>query len=569
MTTMPCGAAVTFSIRAVARVRKRAAAGGVRLADALQADDLAAGRQVGARDEAHEVVEGGVGVGDEVPGGADHLDEVVRRHVRRHPDGDPARAVDQQVRERRGQHLGLGQLVVVVRDEVDDVLVEAVGHEQRGGGHPRLGVPVGGRAVVQGSEVAVPVDQRHPQREVLREPDQRVVDRAVAVRVQLAHHVADDAAALDVGAVGPQAHVGHRVEDPALDRLQAVAGVGQRAGVDDGVGVLEERPLHLLLDVDVDDPLGVVLRRRRSRSTWPCGGSPRSSTAGWTTPRLAAILAAPGAAPGHRPAVRARPTGASSRARIERRDGARPRSCGGGPAHPRIRTVEAHPVVAARRALAGELLAPAAAEVDADRRAPLPPRRARAAAGVLGLAAPGLAPAVPRRRPPSSGGSTRSSPAPTCRPGSCRRSTTRRSAPLAAAGRPARTCSRRSPTGRAVAGIAFSHLRRRPQRGRSRADAGRAAAGGSTAPRPGTPAGGSTTSRCVGGAHRRRPRRVRRWSRPAPGPALPAGPMRTAALRGRRHRDASPSTACPSPPDAVVPVQPGAEWAAARRASRP
>jgi hypothetical protein len=113
-----------------------AAPGGVGVADAVQANDLAAGRQVGTGDVAHQVVERRVRVGQQVPGGADDLDEVVRRHVRRHPDGDPAGAVDQQVREGGRQHLRLGQLVVVVGDEVDRVLVEARGHQQCRGVEP-------------------------------------------------------------------------------------------------------------------------------------------------------------------------------------------------------------------------------------------------------------------------------------------------------------------------------------------------------------------------------------------------------------------------------------------------
>ena len=80
-----------------------AAAGGVGVADAVQAHDPAAGGQVGARDELHEVVEGGVRVGDQVPGGGDDLHEVVRRHVGGHADGDAGGAVDQQVRERGRQ----------------------------------------------------------------------------------------------------------------------------------------------------------------------------------------------------------------------------------------------------------------------------------------------------------------------------------------------------------------------------------------------------------------------------------------------------------------------------------
>ena len=92
---------------------------------------------------------------------------------------------------------------VVVRLEVDRVLVEVV--EQRTWAtlrEPRLGVALGRRRIaVDRAEIALPVDQRHAHGEVLRHAHQRVVDRLVAVRVILAHHVADDARRLAVGAV--------------------------------------------------------------------------------------------------------------------------------------------------------------------------------------------------------------------------------------------------------------------------------------------------------------------------------------------------------------------------------
>ena len=240
-----------------------AAAGLVGLPDPVQADDLAAGRQVGAGHEPHQRLEVGVRVGDQVPGGRDDLAEVVRGHVGRHPDGDAGRAVDQQVRERGREHVGLGQGAVVVRDEVDGVLVERVRHLQRGRrpSAPRCSASRPADRRRRRAEVAVPVDQRQPHRPRLGHPDQRVVDGAVAVRVQPSHHLADHLGALDVGAVGPQAHLAHLVEDAALHRLEAVPGVRQGALVDHRVGVLEVTGAHLVGDVDIDDvflELGVV-----------------------------------------------------------------------------------------------------------------------------------------------------------------------------------------------------------------------------------------------------------------------------------------------------------------------
>ena len=220
-----------------------------------------------------------------MPGGADDLDEVVRGHVGGHPDGDPAGAVDEQVRERGGEDLGLGLGVVVVRDEVDGVFVQPADHEQRGLGHPRLGVAGRRGAVVERPEVAVAVDEGEPHGERLGHPDQGVVDRLVAVRVVLAHDLADDPLALDVGAVGAQPQLAHPEQDAPLDRLQPVARVREGAGVDDGVRVLEEGVAHLLLDVDVDDALLDRLVRRGStraaaRHTGWC------SLRGWGRPHL-------------------------------------------------------------------------------------------------------------------------------------------------------------------------------------------------------------------------------------------------------------------------------------------
>src|SRR5699024_5849673 len=76
---------------------------------------------------------------------------------------------------------------------------------------------------------------------------QGVVDRRVAVRVELAHHLADHALALDMALLGPQPHLGHHVEDAPLDGLETVAGVRERPRVDHRIGVLQERRLISLV----------------------------------------------------------------------------------------------------------------------------------------------------------------------------------------------------------------------------------------------------------------------------------------------------------------------------------
>src|SRR5689334_23949979 len=116
--------------------------------------------------------------------------------------------------------------------------------------------------------------------------------------------------------------------------------------------------------------------------------------------------------------------------------------------------VEAHPVVAAVRELAEQLLAPSAAEVDATA-VPRSHLDALGAAGVLGLAVGDVPPAVVRRVNELLAGADLSTwfvQAQHHYPVRLLASTGARPDVLAAL-----------TSGRAVAGIAFSHLRRRPQ----------------------------------------------------------------------------------------------------------
>ena len=130
------------------------------------------------------------------------LAQVVRRDVGRHADRDAARAVGQQVGEPARQDRRLLHPAVVVRDEIDCLLVDFAQHLHRQRRQPRLGVPHRGRWVVaRRAEVALPVDQRVAQRPRLRHPHQGVVDRRVAVRVVVTHRLGDRPRRLGVAAV--------------------------------------------------------------------------------------------------------------------------------------------------------------------------------------------------------------------------------------------------------------------------------------------------------------------------------------------------------------------------------
>ena len=261
------------------------AAGRVRVLDALVAHDEAVRGEVRALDALHARDEGflvrRVRVLEHPVDRLGDLPEVVRRHLGGHTHSDAAGTIDQQVRHARRQDHRLRRLTVVVRLEVHRVLLDVPHHLHGERGHLALGVTHGGRAVVAaGTEVALAVDHRIAHRPRLGQTNQRVVDRRVAVRVEVTHGVGDGLGRLHVTTLGTVAVVPHRVEDAAVYRLEAVADVRERTPDDDAHRIVDVASLHLGLDIDRLDPVvstGFGRQRRVrhgllfvSRSKRPC-----------------------------------------------------------------------------------------------------------------------------------------------------------------------------------------------------------------------------------------------------------------------------------------------------------
>ena len=231
-------------------------AGLVELPQRITAADDRAGREVRPGQVLHELVDGRLRIFQQADGGVDHLAEVVRRDVGRHADADAGGAVDQQLREAGGQHRRFRLRLVEVRNHVDGLFLDVAEHLLGEALHAALGIAAGRRRVaVDVAEVALPFDQRIAHREVLRQPDQRVVDRRVAVRMVLTHHFADHARALD-GRMGfAQPELPHRVEDPAVHRLQTVANIRNRPADVDAQRILQICSMHNIFNIDRKIPV--------------------------------------------------------------------------------------------------------------------------------------------------------------------------------------------------------------------------------------------------------------------------------------------------------------------------
>ncbi len=234
----------------------RSAPGDIGAARARLAEDQRTGGEIGAGDDGDKIIVGHDLAADDFAvdmgkTGIDDLAEIMRRNVGRHADRDTARAVDQEVGKARGQNLRFRPAGVVIGREIDGVLVEILEQRHRRLGQPGLGVAHRCRKIgVHRPEIALAVHEDDAHRPVLREAGQRHVDRTVAVRMVVAHDVADDLGALAIRPAGDEAALLAGIEDAAMDRLQPVAHVGQRAADDHAHRVIEITRLHLFDDTD-------------------------------------------------------------------------------------------------------------------------------------------------------------------------------------------------------------------------------------------------------------------------------------------------------------------------------
>jgi hypothetical protein len=168
-------------------------AGVIGRADAGAAQDDAAGREVGTGHKLDQAVDGNIRIFQVGEAGVDHLAKIMRRDVRRHADSDAAGAVDEQVGKPRRQDQRLLQRLVVVGLKIDGFLVDVLKQRFARLGETRFGIPHGGRRIaVHRTEIALAVDQRQAHGKILHHADHGVIDRGVAVRMVLAHDVADD-----------------------------------------------------------------------------------------------------------------------------------------------------------------------------------------------------------------------------------------------------------------------------------------------------------------------------------------------------------------------------------------
>ena len=232
-----------------------AAAGRVGLLDSAGSEDRAPCRKIRAFYDLKKLLDRRILIPvdlvvDDAHDRIDRLTQVMRRDIGRHTDRDTGRSVDQKVRVARGKNRRFLLRLIKVRDKIDRVFIDIGDHLRGDLRQARLCVSHSrGAVAVDRAEVAVSVDQRIARRPLLSHVDEGPVDGGVTVRVIFTHRITDDTGAFTMRLIRTVVQLDHGVQNAALNRLESVADVRQRARSDNAHRVIDIRALHRLLQI--------------------------------------------------------------------------------------------------------------------------------------------------------------------------------------------------------------------------------------------------------------------------------------------------------------------------------
>ena len=234
--------------------RDFSAAGGVSGTDARAAHDDAAGGEIGPFDVLHQARQVDLRVIDEGDHTVDDFAQVMGRNIGSHADRDALAAVDQQVWKAAGQDVGFLFGLIKVGVPIDGILVNIRQHLAGHFGHAGLSITVSSRRVtVHRTEVALAIDQRVTQAEILGQTDHSVVDGGVAVGMVGTQHSTNGIGGFAVGMLRIIAALVHRVQDTAMHGFQAIAHIRQCARNDNRHRVVQKGRLDLLFYIAHND----------------------------------------------------------------------------------------------------------------------------------------------------------------------------------------------------------------------------------------------------------------------------------------------------------------------------
>ena len=150
--------------------------------DAISAHDFSTCREIRSLYFCHQFFQTGFRVIDEHDTAVDDFAQVMGRDVRRHADSNASRTIDQQIRDLGRQDRRFLKRTIIVRHEIDGILVDIFQHFTCNFSHADFCITHSCRRVaIDRTEVAMTIYQWIPGRKILGQADGCIVYRTITM----------------------------------------------------------------------------------------------------------------------------------------------------------------------------------------------------------------------------------------------------------------------------------------------------------------------------------------------------------------------------------------------------
>ena len=123
-----------------------------------------------------------------------------------------------------------------------------------------------GRITLDRTEVTLTFNEDFSHGPWLGHVDQSRIDSTITMGVILTHGITNNTRTFEMGFVRPKAQViVHRIQQTPLGRLQAITGIGQGTGNDDGHRIVQEGLRHFVGDIDRGNVVVSRIAHRKTR----------------------------------------------------------------------------------------------------------------------------------------------------------------------------------------------------------------------------------------------------------------------------------------------------------------
>ena len=176
----------------------------------------------------------------------------MRWNIGCHSNSNTSRSIYQKVWKTSWQDQGFPFIGIIVINEINCIFIDITKHLQSNLAHTCLSITLGGSTItIHGTKVPMTIYKHVTVTPPLSHTDHGFIDRGIPVWVIFTHNIPCNTSRFFMRFVWSNTQFIHSVENPTVNRFQAISNIRKGPRYDNTHGVVDKARLHLLCQIDI------------------------------------------------------------------------------------------------------------------------------------------------------------------------------------------------------------------------------------------------------------------------------------------------------------------------------